>query len=410
MKKLRNILAYSFCIIVLAGCQGLNLKGIGKQEHTQERLVNQPMKPTEEQVVPQPEAEVPTQSVKIALLAPLSGTYKDLGQGLVDAAQLAIFRIGDSNLTLMPLDAKDTPAGAILATKKAIEGGAKIILGPVFSNSSKAISKIAAENHISVISFSNDKTLAGSGVFAIGFMPDQQLKRITEFALSRDIKDFTTILPNDAYGSGVTKELSSITGKNKNITIRNEEYQPIGKGKAFQLDEKIRSALAKANEAKVAQTQKAILFPAGWDNTKKALELLTVSGFDKSKLQLLGSEQFNEPAILQNPALDGAWFTSMPRERRAEYENKFKEVYGYDAPKLSSLAYDGVSLVATIIKISGKDDFSKEQLTNPRGFIGVDGIFRLKDDGLAERGLAIMVINSGKAVTLDAAPTNFGAQ
>jgi len=40
---------------------------------------------------------------------PLSGSYKELGQGLVDAAGLAIFKIGDANLTLMPIDTKDTP-------------------------------------------------------------------------------------------------------------------------------------------------------------------------------------------------------------------------------------------------------------------------------------------------------------
>lgn len=409
MKKLRSLILHSLCIFVLAGCHHYG-NGDKVEEHTQEQGTNQPIKRLEEQqpaTDQQSVAEASSNPVKIALLVPLSGTYKDLGQGLLDAAQLAIFRIGDSNLTLIPVDSKDTPAGAAMAAKKAIDSGAKIILGPVFSTSAKAIAKIAAGNNIQVVSFSNDKTLAGTGVFAIGFMPDQQLNRITEFALARDIKEITTILPSDAYGTNVSKTLREIVdAKNQGVTIRNEEYKTVGK-KAFQLDEHVRAALAKASESKIPPSQKAILFPAGWDNTQQAIALLTVSGFDKTKLQVLGSDQFNEPAILQNPAVDGAWFTAMPRERRAEYENKFKEVYGYDAPKLSSLSYDGISLAATILKISGGETFSREQLTNPRGFIGVDGIFRLRDDGLAERGLAVMVVHGGRAVMLDPAPTAF---
>lgn len=405
MKKLRNILSYGLCILVLSGCQYYGGGKVG--EHTQEEGTKQPIKSPDGQQ-PGLEAEIVAKPVKIALLVPLSGTYKDLGQGLLDAAQLAIFRIGDSNLTLMPIDSKDTPLGATMAAKKAVDGGAKIILGPVFSTSAKAIAKIAAENNIQVVSFSNDKTIAGTGVFAIGFLPDQQLKRIIDFALARDIKDITTILPNDSFGTNVEKDLQTIVGdKHPDVTLRNEQYAAVGKDKAFQLDEHIRKALENANASKVPAAQKAILFPAGWDNTQKALELLIVSGFDKSKVQLLGSDQFGEPSMLQNPALDGAWFTAMPKERRVEYENKFKEVYGYDAPKLSSLAYDGVSLAATIFKLSGGDNFGKEQLTNPRGFIGVDGIFRLRDDGLAERGLAVMVINGKQAIIMDPAPNGF---
>ena len=37
-------------------------------------------------------------------------------------------------------------------------------------------------------------------------------------------------------------------------------------------------------------------------------------------------------------------------------------------------------------------DFSLEALTNPNGFLGVDGLFRLNPDGIAERALAVIEV------------------
>ncbi len=405
MKKLRNILAACICASVLLGCQ-YNIPGISKKTPTAENkyIPQEPQKQTiiEETLPAQPQTA--QTSIKIALLVPLSGTYKELGQGLLDAAQLAIFKIGDENLVLMPIDSKDSTTGAIDAAKKAASSGAKIILGPVFSSSAKAIAKIAADNNIQVVSFSNDKSLANSGVFAIGFLPEQQIRRIVNFSISKGIKDYITMLPTDSYGATVTKELQNVMNGQEGVAlIKNEDYQLDAKGRITRLDEHARKVITAAN----TPGAKAILLPAGTANAVDTAAILASNNYDKSKIQLLASDQVNDPAILKNPALEGMWFTASSNERRSEFEGNFRSAYGHDAPKLAGLAYDGIALVATVARISG-DNFSRDALTNPRGFIGVDGIFRLRDDGLAERGFAVMMVNNGKGVVIDPAPASFG--
>ena len=105
--------------------------------------------------------------------------------------------------------------------------------------------------------------------------------------------------------------------------------------------------------------------------------------------------------------MQGAWFAAPPKERREIFESKFKEIFGYQPNELASLAYDGIALTATIARITKGQDFSNSALTNPRGFVGIDGIFRFKDNGLTERGLAVIEIWDGKFYSVSPSPQNF---
>jgi len=414
---LRMTNCFVLCIALLFGCQynmpGMNKKNVPiSRQHTspaQSKQQNAEQAPAVKSTVR--EDALPTiakpAAIKVALLLPLSGSYKDLGRGMQDAAQLALFRIGDPRLTLLPIDSKDSPAGAAAAAKEAVSQGAKIILGPIFSSGAKAITQIAAENNIQVVSFSNDASLARSGVFAIGTMPEQQVNRMVNFAIEKGITDFTTILPSDAYGAAVTNELKqTIAGRQGVSILKNEVYQADNQGRIISLDDHVKSVFNAAISG-ATTAPRAMIIPANTSAMTQILGVISKNNYDKSKIKFLGSDQWNDAAILSNTVLEGSWFTALPRERRRDFEIKFKEIYGYNPPKLCGLAYDGVALAATLARSSNGDTFSRESLTNPRGFIGVDGIFRLQDNGLAERGFAIMSVKGGSAVLIDSAPTSF---
>ncbi len=77
--------------------------------------------------------------------------------------------------------------------------------------------------------------------------------------------------------------------------------------------------------------------------------------------------------------------------------------------RTATLAYDAVALIAALVKTQGPQRFSPEVLTNPSGFSGVDGLFRLRPDGTNERGLAVMRVTPTGAQVLSPAPKSFGA-
>jgi len=52
--------------------------------------------------------------------------------------------------------------------------------------------------------------------------------------------------------------------------------------------------------------------------------------------------------------------------------------------------------------------FQAEGLDSPDGFYGVDGLFRFREDGTIERGLAVYTVRGGAFRVLDPAPARFG--
>jgi hypothetical protein len=54
--------------------------------------------------------------------------------------------------------------------------------------------------------------------------------------------------------------------------------------------------------------------------------------------------------------------------------------------------------------------FSTTALTNPSGFAGPDGIFRLMQDGTTERGLAVLQVERKGTTVVSPAPETFQAQ
>ena len=46
---------------------------------------------------------------------------------------------------------------------------------------------------------------------------------------------------------------------------------------------------------------------------------------------------------------------------------------------------------------------------NPNGFAGIDGIFRFRPNGVAERGLAVLEFRNGRISIAEEAPKTFQA-
>ena len=66
-----------------------------------------------------------------------------------------------------------------------------------------------------------------------------------------------------------------------------------------------------------------------------------------------------------------------------------------------------MSLAAGLTARFGDQRFAQQTLTNPSGYIGLDGAFRFLSNGLNQRSLAVYQINNGKAVLVDPAPRTF---
>lgn len=109
--------------------------------------------------------------VPVALLVPGgSGQASDelLARSLQNAARMAITDLGNVQIDLRVYNTAGQPGQAQAMAVKAIDEGAKIILGPVFAQEANAAGVAAASRGVNVLAFSNNPDIAGGNVFILG--------------------------------------------------------------------------------------------------------------------------------------------------------------------------------------------------------------------------------------------------
>jgi len=328
---------------------------------------------------------------KVAILLPLSGRGKDAGEAMLNAAQLAMFDLGASDL--FELTPKDTGSGAANAANEALNEGAGLILGPLFSDDTKAVAPLAVQRGVAVVSFSTDTTAAVGTTFLMGFVPQTQVEQIIDYTASRGKTRIALIAPRDAYGDAVAATFYTRMQQRQLTNAGLVRYDAAGMPSSDQLADLKRLPVD------------AVLIAAGGQRAAQISAALSAQGLTPALVQRLGTGLWDDKATLALPELQGAWYAASSADLRTRFERRYFETYGVTAPRLASLAYDATAL-AVVLSKTGRG-YGRAALTNPNGFSGIDGIFRFRPDGLADRGLEILEIRNNGGIPIQSAPSSF---
>lgn len=133
--------------------------------------------------------------LRVAILLPLSGTNQRVGAAMLNASQMALFDFAGNDFELLVHDTQGTPEGAAEAARLAIGDGARLIVGPLLSTSVRAVSDLARAAAVPVVAFSSDRTVAGSGVYTMGFFPGDEVKRVVNYAATQGAQRFALLAP-----------------------------------------------------------------------------------------------------------------------------------------------------------------------------------------------------------------------
>jgi ABC-type branched-subunit amino acid transport system substrate-binding protein len=339
-----------------------------------------------------------TGSVRVALLLPGSagGHGGDTARAFRNAAELAIRDFPDAGIQIAVQDTQGTPAGAGSAVGSALQNGAGIVLGPVFSNEVATIAPQARAAGVPVVAFSSDAGVAGPGVYLLSFLPSDDVNRIVSYSASQGRKSFAALLPANAYGSVVEAAFRSAAAKAGGRIVTIQTYASA--------DE----ARAKAGAiASMAREIDALLVPDSGDVVPAIAATLAERGVTRDKVKLLGSGQWDDPRILNNPVMVGSWFPAPVKQGFDQFASRYQAAYGSPPPRNATLAYDATVLAIGIVRQYGADRFENSVLTSPNGFAGIDGIFRFLPSGLTERRLAVYEVNGAGANMVSQAARSF---
>lgn len=346
--------------------------------------------------------------VTVALLLPLSGEHKELGKAMSNAAQMAMFDIGVEKFEIIPRDTQGTPAGAIRAAQEAIDNGTDMIIGPVFSESLRAIKPITERARLPVVSFTTDWRLAGGDTYVMGFMPFAQVARVSNYAMEQGYGRFAVLGPQNDYSDIVIRTLHHALDRRGRHIVDTRRYD--GMQNQNDLKDIVGDFVGgKANVDNENLHFDALMMPVGGEGLRTVVTMLSYFDVDHTKARFLGTGLWDDPALTREPGLEGAWFAAPDPTLRADFEKRYAETYGRRPPRLATLSYDATALAAVMTQqYNGRGRiYSRPDMTAPRGFAGIDGIFRFRPDGLVERGLAVLEIRRDGIKVIDPAPKAF---
>ncbi|MFP3921470.1 MAG: penicillin-binding protein activator [Dichotomicrobium sp.] len=348
-------------------------------------------------------------SIKVAVLLPLSadGNTKKVAQAMKQAGELALFDFKNPELQLMAKDTRGTAEGAKAAATEAVRDGAELIIGPLFAEAVSGAAPIAREAGVPIVAFSSNRKVAGNGVYLLSFLAGSEVRRIVSYAMSQGQRRFAALIPENELGAIVRKAFESAVEDTGGRIVALQTYKPDANSMLKPV-EKI-AALAKKGEE---EPQFDALFLPGSSDTLPALApLLPYFEVDTEAIRILGSNGWDYSGVGREKPLLGGWYPAAEPSGWQDFTKRYVEAYGDPPPRLASLAYDAVSLAATLSEGSKGSRYTADRLTRDSGFSGVDGLFRLRDNGLSQRGLAILEVQRFGSEVLDAAPRTFaGAQ
>ncbi|HEX9859238.1 MAG TPA: penicillin-binding protein activator [Paracoccaceae bacterium] len=344
-------------------------------------------------------------AVPVALLVPAgSGQAGDelLARSLQNAARLAISDLGTVNIDLRVYPTAGQPGQAQAMALKAVDEGALIILGPVFAQEANAAGVAIAGRGVNVLSFSNNTDIAGGNVFVLGPTFQNTADRLASYAVRSGKSRIMVVHDRNSAGElgraaiqqGVARAGGSV------VAVTGYEFSQNGIVNAV-------PGIAATARSSGAQ---ALFLTA---DTAGALPLLTQllrdNSVDPEITRFIGLTRWDIPsATMTLPGVQGGWFALPDPALYQQYQSRYQAAFGEPPHPISGLAYDGIAAIGALVKRGQSNALTAAALTQGSGFVGVNGIFRLRGDGTNERGLAVAQISNNQVMVIDPAPRSFG--
>ena len=133
------------------------------------------------------------EKIKIGLIIPLSGEYKEIGQSIVNATRLAINKIDNPQIEIVPRDTKSNPETTLKVSKELYNVGARVIIGPVFNKNLIYLDELKEIIFLSLTNkvINNPKNVISAGINAIS-----QINTIIKFQKQYNIERSIFLIPN----------------------------------------------------------------------------------------------------------------------------------------------------------------------------------------------------------------------
>ena len=315
-------------------------------------------------------------TLKVGLLAPLSGQYSEIGNSLLYSLQLALEEIGDEKVKIIPRDSGNNDKEKIsLALDELRSLGVKIVIGPSTYAEFKQVNKY---NDLMFISPSNISPKFSNNIISIGVSLDSQLLALTKFIKKQKKKKTIIMYPKNEYQELVEDRLKILnlenikkftyspnpevlTGEIETLTNYNQRKRNLELRKKMFQDKEDEQSVKELEKLEQLYTLGGVSFDSViiidfGNNLKSVLTSLVYTDVSQSDVLFTTINQWFDESIFYENTIKSLYYPSVNYKEFKKYNNKYFKKFKIYPNEITILAYDALGLIYYAWKKNGKVD------------------------------------------------------
>ena len=338
------------------------------------------------------------EKIKIGLLVPLSGKNAEIGQSIIKATQLAINKINNPLIEILPKDTKSRPETTLRAAKELSQSGVKIVIGPVFNNNLEYLDELKDITFLSLTNKINDNP---KNIISAGINASSQLRTIKKFIELNEIKKTIFLIPDVNYKNEIkiaisnskikifkkyiydtdptklTKQIEKITSYSKRKRNLEDEITRIEKSDVAN-KELLIERLNKKDTLGGVKFDSVII--ADFDESLKSVttSLLYTNISPKEKYFITLNQWFDE-SLLNETSSQPIYFPSINKKNYESFTAEYFRKFNQYPNQLSFLSFDLIGLVYYLI-LENNLVIDEKIFIKKTMFKGKIGIFEIKNN------------------------------
>jgi len=344
------------------------------------------------------------EKLRVGLLAPFTGKYKNLGDSLLLSTQLALDEIDNKNIIIIPKDSgSDDKVKLNASIKEIIASGTKIIIGPMTASSFTELEKY---NEAIFISLSNKEPKISKNVINIGISLESQLETLEKFLVSNKRSKTIILYPKNNYEKFIDKKIKHLNSNKFRVfkystdpRILTGEIEKLTKYKKRKDNLKNKkNILKKQDDEKSKKELKTLdkLYTLGsvdfdsiiiidfGSSLKSVLASLIYSDVDDKEVLYTTVNQWFDKSLFHENSVKDLYFPSVDMMQFKKHNEKYYKTFGLRPDEINILAYDALGLIHYVWKrnkeIKSINDFFINQKIK-----GKIGTFEFKNNKVSQQ-------------------------
>ena len=338
---------------------------------------------------------VSDEKIKIGLIVPLTGEYSYIGNSILKSTRMAISKINDDRIEIIPKDTKANPIDTLRVSKELNTLGINIVIGPVFNDSTKYLDEI---NNITFLSFTNKIRNNPANVISGGVNAISQIKTIKKFLINNNLKNTIFLIPESEYKREIESaiEKSNLDLKEKFIyskdpTLLTKQIEDLTRYR--QRKQNLENQIKKIENSNIFNKKKKILELKKKDtlgfinfdsviiadfseSLKSVATSLLYTDVSSERIKYVTLNQWFDETLLKDTSLHPMYFPSINKNNFEVFKREYFDNFNTIPNQISFLSYDLIGLVYYLLIDnnfkSGNDMFYKQNK-----FKGKIGVFEI---------------------------------